>query len=312
MRPRASSFGCVVDGVFGEAEPDMENTDRQLRQFVKIAELKSLSRAADALDVTQSGISRQLASLETFLGKPLFSRTGRGVELTRVGEKLFEVAKAAYANIDEALDSVRDREGVTQGHIRIAVIHTLSYYFMSDVVAEFMVRRESVNLSLISRSSPEVVALVESGKADIGFVYDSAVDSGEFQTTPLFEDEMCVIARGNSPLPDGIDLTTLRYKLVGFPSHYVLRKMLQSSGFALEFAAEAETIDAMLKLVSSGVGACVLPTRIPDKLLVDYGLKKLRIVRPRLRRRVIAIVRDQKQSSPLVQELVGIALAKVR
>ena len=88
--------------------------------------------------------------------------------------------------------------------------------------------------------------------------------------------------------------------------------MLQSSGLALEFAAEAETIDAMLKLVSSGVGACVLPTRIPDKLLVDYGLKKLRIVRPMLRRRVVAIVRDQKHPPQLVQELVKIALAKVR
>jgi DNA-binding transcriptional LysR family regulator len=290
----------------------MANADRQLRHFLKIAELKSLSRAAEALDLTQSGISRQLASLEAYLGKPLFSRTGRGVELTRVGEKLFDVAKAAYANIDEALVSIRDREGVTQGHIRIAVIHTLSYYFMSDVVAEFMVQRESVNLSLISRSSPEVVALVESGKADIGFVYDSAVDSAEFQATPLFEDEMCVIARGDSLLPDDIDLTTLRNKLVGFPSHYALRKMLQSTGLNLEFAAEAETIDAMLKLVSSGVGACVLPTRIPDKLLVDYGLKKLRIVRPRLRRRVIAIVRDQKHSPLLVQELMKIALAKVR
>jgi DNA-binding transcriptional LysR family regulator len=301
----------LVDEIIGEAEP-MANADRQLRHFLKIAELKSLSRAAEALDLTQSGISRQLASLEAYLGKPLFSRTGRGVELTRVGEKLFDVAKAAYANIDEALVSIRDREGVTQGHIRIAVIHTLSYYFMSDVVAEFMVQRESVNLSLISRSSPEVVASVESGKADIGFVYDSAVDSAEFQATPLFEDEMCVIARGDSLLPDDIDLTTLRNKLVGFPSHYALRKMLQSTGLNLEFAAEAETIDAMLKLVSSGVGACVLPTRIPDKLLVDYGLKKLRIVRPRLRRRVIAIVRDQKHSPLLVQELMKIALAKVR
>ena len=290
----------------------MENADRQLRLFVKIAELKSLSRAADALDLTQSGISRQLSALEAHVGKPLFSRTGRGVELTRAGEKLFEVAKAAYANIDEALESVRDKEGVTQGHIRIAVIHTLSYYFMSDVVAEFMVQRESVNLSLISRSSPEVVTLVESGKADIGFVYDSAVDSAELQSIPLFEDEMCMIVGGDSAWPDDIDLTTSRYKLIGFPSHYALRKMLQSSGLAPEFVAEADTIDSMLKLVSSGVGACVLPTRIPDKLIADYGLKKLRIIRPLLRRRVVAIVRDSKHSSPLVRELLKIALAKIR
>jgi DNA-binding transcriptional LysR family regulator len=290
----------------------METPDRQLRHFVKIAEVKSLSRAADALDLTQPGLSRQLASLEAFVGKPLFSRTGRGVELTRAGEALFETAKTAYAKIDETLESVRDREGVTQGHVTIAVIHTLSYYFMSEVVAEFIAQREGVNLSLISRSSPEVVALVESGKADIGFVYDSAVDSAAFRATPLFEDEMCVITRGDSPLRDEIDLTTSRHRLVGFPSHYALRRMLSGSGLTPEFAAEAETIDAMLKLVSSGVGACILPTRIPDKLLADYGLKKLRIAHPKLRRRVVTIVRDQKHAPPLVQELVTIALAKVR
>jgi DNA-binding transcriptional LysR family regulator len=290
----------------------VESPDRQLRYFVKIAELRSLSRAAEILDLTQSGISRQLASLEAYVGKPLFVRTGRGVELTDAGTKLFAAAKQAYGNIDEALDTIRDREGVTQGHVRLAVIHTLSYYYMSDVVAEFISQRENVNLSLMGRSSPEVVALVESGKADIGFVYESAVDSADLVPTFLFEDEMCVIAHATSGLPCEIDLTTDRSRLVSFPSHYALRKMLNSSGLHPEIAAEAETIDAMLKLVSSRVGVCVLPSRIPDKLLLDYGLVKHRIVKPRLRRRVIAIVRKDRHLPPLVRELTEIALANAK
>jgi hypothetical protein len=56
----------------------LENFDRPIRYFVKIAELKSFSKAADHLDLTQSGLSRQLGSLETYLGQALFSRTGRG------------------------------------------------------------------------------------------------------------------------------------------------------------------------------------------------------------------------------------------
>lgn len=289
----------------------MENPDRQLRYFIKIAEMKSLSRAAETLELTQSNISRQLASLEAYIGKPLFSRTGRGVELTGAGERLFATVKPAYATIDEALHTTRDREGVTQGDVRLAVIHTLSYYFMTDVVAEFISQRENVNLSLMGRSSPEVVALVTSGKADIGFVYDSAVDSADLISTPLFEDEMCVIAPISSDLPDEVDLTTARYKLVGFPPHYALRRMFQSSGLHPEVAAEAETIDVMLKLVSSGVGVCILPSQIPDKLLSDHGLKKLSIARPMLRRRVVAIVRGDRHLPPLVRELVETALANV-
>jgi LysR family transcriptional activator of glutamate synthase operon len=57
----------------------MENIDRQVRYFIKIAELKSLSRAADSLDLTQSGLSRQLGALEAFLGKPLLSFVETGI-----------------------------------------------------------------------------------------------------------------------------------------------------------------------------------------------------------------------------------------
>jgi DNA-binding transcriptional LysR family regulator len=285
----------------------MDTPDRQLRYFVRIAELKSLSRAAEDLDQTQSGLSRQLAALEAHVGKPLFVRTGRGVELTEAGARLLEGIQPAYRGIDQTLEAVRQREGVTQGSVRLATVHTLSYYFMADVVAQFVSSREHVNLSVMGRSSPEVVALVESGKADIGFVYDAAVASDALGSTPLFDDDMCLIVRHGVNVDDGADLGAMALRLVGFPSHYALRKMIHSAGLQPEFVAEAETIDAMLKLVSSGVGACILPSRIPDKLLADYGLRKVVIRQPVLRRRVVAITLAQRPPLPLVRELLDCA-----
>lgn len=287
----------------------MDNMDRQIRYFLKIAELKSFSRAADELDMDQSGLSRQLAALETWLQKPLFVRTGRGVTLTDAGQLLQTAARGAYESIDETLAAIREKEGISQGNVRLATVHTLSYYFMSDVVTRFVSKREHVNLSLLGRSSPEVVELVESGKADLGFVYDSAVASPNLLSTPLFEDEMRLIVRAGSTDEQEIDLLAANCKLVGFPPHYALRKMLHSGGLQPVFVAEAETVDAMLKLVSSGIGACVLPSRIPDKLLAEYQLKKIRISRPLLKRRVIAITRAGRTQSPLVSELIAIALS---
>jgi DNA-binding transcriptional LysR family regulator len=289
----------------------MENLDRQIRYFIKIAELKSLSRAADSLDLTQSGLSRQLATLEAYLGKPLFSRTGRGVELTDAGQVLREAARSGYSVVDEALETVREKEGVTQGNIHLAAVHTLSYYFTAEVVASFVGTRPDVNLSLKGRSAPEVVELVETGKADVGFVYDSAVASPDITTIPLFEDEMCLIIREAEACSDGIDLTVSTLKLVGFPRNYALRKMLEGGGLHLKFAAEAETVDAMLRLVSSGVGACVLPCRMPDGIIRDYGLKKIRIAKPVMRRRVVAIVRGDRPPTGLIKQLLDTALLKV-
>jgi DNA-binding transcriptional LysR family regulator len=292
----------------------LENFDRPIRYFVKIAELRSLSKAADHLDLTQSGLSRQLGSLETCLGKALFSRTGRGVELTDAGKLLLEAAKSGYALIDEAIETVREREGVTQGNVRLAAVHTLSYYFTADVLSTFLRARPHVNLSLMGRSSPEVVELVESGKADIGFVYDSAVASDELTSIPLFDDEMCLIARQDDEVEDCIDLTVTPRRLVGFPQGYALRRMLECGGMRLEFVAEAETVDAMLRLVASRVGACILPSRMPDDIISDCRLKKIRILKPSMRRRVVAVVRAGRHPTGLIKELLetAVALAGIR
>jgi DNA-binding transcriptional LysR family regulator len=290
----------------------MDNVDRQVRYFLKVAELSSLSKAAEALDLTQSGLSRQVAGLEAHLGKPLFLRTGRGVELTEAGRSLKEQAEPAYASIDAALESVRLRDGITRGTVRLACVHTLSYYFMGEVAARFVSQHEGVNLFMLGRSSPEVVDLVEAGKADAGLVYDTAVASSAVTLTPLFDDDMCLVVQGRSELSGTVDLTAGTPPLVGFPAPYALRRMLHSGGLEPTFVAEAETVDAMLKLVSSGIGACVLPLRMPDKLLAEYDLRKVTIRAPLLRRRVVAIVRSDRAPTRLVKDLVDTALAVSR
>jgi len=285
----------------------IETLDRPLRYFLCIAELGSLSKAADKLDQTQSGLSKQLGALESKMGQPLFIRTGRGVELTEAGTKLYSALAPAFREIDRTVESVR-RQVDTHGTVRLATVHTLSYYFVAEVFSLFVSTHPDVNLSLLSRSSPEVVALVDNGKADLGFVYDSAVDCGTLASKPLFEDEMALVVLDNSPLESPQDLSALRLRLVGFPAHYALRRMIHSAGLQATYVAEAETIDAMLKLVSSGVGHCILPSRIPHRLLADYGLRKVSIERPALRRRVVAISSTDKVMTPLTSDLLACGL----
>lgn len=284
----------------------METLDRQLRYFLFIAEIGSLSKAAEALDQTQSGISKQLGLLEANIGHALFIRTGRGMELTESGSKLFASLSPAYREIDNAVKSIQAQSS-THGSVRLAAVHTLSYYFTADVVAQFTGARPHVNLSLLGRSSPEVVALVASGKADVGFVYDTAVDSDAVISRSLFDDDMVLICNGQLP-PAMESATEPKLRLVGFPAHYALRRMLHSAGIQATFVAEAETIDAMLKLVSSGIGACILPSRIPDRLLSDYGLIKSALDNKALRRKVVAITSAGKYQSPLATELLNCAM----
>ncbi|MBB3342424.1 LysR family transcriptional regulator [Luteimonas sp. RC10] len=281
--------------------------DRALRYFLCIAELGSLSKASEVLGQTQSGLSKQLAALEAKVGVALFVRTGRGVELTEVGARLYSALKSPFRAIDQALETV-SQQVATHGTVRLATVHTLSYYYAADVVAKFVSSRPHANLSLLGRSSPEVVELVNSGKADLGFVYDVAVDVGTLRSQPLFEDRMSLIVRQSNPLADSAAASPDDLKLIGFPPHYALRRMLHSAGLNASYVAEAETIDAMLKLVSSGIGNCVLPSRIPGKLLEDYELRSVPITDPPLSRWVVVITPADKPMSGLTNEFLRCSL----
>ncbi|WP_137926421.1 LysR family transcriptional regulator [Cupriavidus sp. 2SB] len=284
----------------------METPDRLLRSFLRIAELESLSKAADSVGQTQSGISKQLAMLEAHVGKPLFVRTGRGVALTEAGCKLQAAVEAPYRAIDMAVESIRETHGTTQGTLRIAFVHTVNYYFLADAVASFFANYPDINLSLMGRSSADVVALVEAGRADLGIAYDTAVDTAGLAVHPLFEDDMCLVT---SRTPDaalaeaGINLREQILRLVGFPKGYALRRMVEIAGLQHPYVAEAETVDAILKLVSLGVGDSILPSRLPDKLLNEYGLSKVKIRSPLLRRRIVVVKRTGRQTLPLVETL---------
>jgi LysR family transcriptional activator of glutamate synthase operon len=283
----------------------MDSLDRQLRYFLKIAEYSSLSKAAEELDVSQSGLSRQLATLEALLGQPLFARTGRGVTLTEAGERLQQGTQQHYAQIDAALESAKVEEGSFEGSLRVASIHTLSHYF-AELLKKFVSQHRRVNLSVMARSSPGVVELVEKGRADIGFVYDSAVASEALKSVPLFDDKMClVVQKGRYPTDAEVNLHDADLTLVAFPEDFALRRMLKSANLDGLVGAEANTIDAMLQLVSLGIGGCILPEHTPSRLLDDYHLVKLTISEPLLQRRVVAIVRNTGNVPVLAQQLLA-------
>lgn len=81
--------------------------------------------------------------------------------------------------------------------------------------------------------------------------------------------------------------------------------MLKSAHLDDRVVAEAETINAMLRLCSTGLGGCLLPKQVPSSLLADYGLKKMPLQPPGLRRRVVAIVRKDITPRALSRELLA-------
>lgn len=286
-----------------------EGLDAKIRNFLSISRHGSLSKASEQLGMSQPSLSRQLASLEAHVGNALFRRTGRGLTLTDAGAQLAAAAAPAFLSIDTAVAKLRSDYGVTQGSLRLATVHTLTYYFLGELVGRFVLQHQDVNVSFMARSSTEVVKLVESGHAQMGFVYDSEVASAELESTFLFNETMCVLAK-DCPVGQGVPNTpgTAALKLVVFPTGYALRRMLDVSGLAYSIAAQVETVDAMLGLVASGVGACILPALMPDRILQQYGLARFTDGVPPLSRKVVAIHKRNAAPTPIVQAMRSMAV----
>lgn len=284
------------------------DSDRRLRYFLTIAACGSMSRAADELGISQPSLSRQISALEAYLGRPVFDRNGRGMVLSDVGRTLHRAVAPAFQLIDDTVAKTRDSSSAGSSSLRIAAVHTLTYYFLGDLVSAVAHEGGDANLHLMARSSPEVVDLVASGKAELGFVYDSAVASPGLVSVPLFEDQMCLIARiDDDAYDETTDIWSRPLRLVAFPEHYALRKMLHHSRLNYVVSAETDTVDSALELVSAGIGNCLLPTRMPDRLLQDHRLKKITITGGRLARKVVAIHRDGYALFPLAALTLQIA-----
>ncbi|MFJ3463445.1 LysR family transcriptional regulator [Achromobacter spanius] len=291
----------VSNSVVGEC-------DRRLRYFLRIAALGSVSKAADELNVSQPSLSRQIAALEAFIGKPVFERNGRGMVLSETGLELRRAMEPAFQLIDDTLSKVRDIDAAGQSSLKIAAVHTLTYYFLGNLVSSIAAERGDANLHLMARSSPEVVDLVSSGKVELGFVYDSAVASPGLVSTDLFDDEMCLLARlDDEGFGEEVDPWRQQLRLVVFPEHYALRKMLHHSRLNFVISAETDTVDSLLELVGAGIGNCIVPSRMPDRLLRDYQLRKVSIAGGRLARKVVAIHRDGHRLSPLAELTLKVA-----
>jgi LysR family transcriptional activator of glutamate synthase operon len=228
--------------------------------------------------------------------------------LTDAGKHLASIASTAFMAIDSTITQIREEFGITQGSLRLATVHTLTYYFLGDLVSRFVLQNQDVNVSFMARSSTEVVKLVESGRADLGFVYDSEVASKELVSSALFTESMAIIVKADlQAAPQSIDMAQQSLRLVVFPSGYALRRMLDTCGVSYVVAAEVETVDAMLELVSSGVGACVLPSHIPDRVLEQYHLTRVTDVRPLLKRKVVAIYRADSPPTAITKSILGFA-----
>jgi len=141
---------------------------KQLRAFCHAARLGSVTRAAEALFLSQPAVSLQLGALESELGVKLFERQGRRLNLTHEGEELYELARPLMDGLDSLESDFRDRlRGLSAGELNIAAGSSTILYFLPPLVEAFRDAHPEVQLKLHNVTGKDGLALIRSDEVDL-------------------------------------------------------------------------------------------------------------------------------------------------
>lgn len=142
----------------------------QLRVFTAVAENLSFTRAAEVLFMTQSGVSHQIARLESSIGVELFTRAARSVSLTRAGETLLHHARRLFDALETAVAATRQASDPDRGTLRIGASITACQYIVPEALREFRESFPSYSLRITPGDGPLVTQGLLDGSLDLGIV----------------------------------------------------------------------------------------------------------------------------------------------
>lgn len=246
---------------------------RHLEYFITVAQLKSFTRAAEALHITQPSISKMVKCLEDELGVLLLHRSSKEVELTDAGRAVYSQAKQilfAFRNLDSELSDVINLQ---KGSLRIGIPPIIGASFFPRVIGGFRETYPGITIELVEAGSKTIEKGIEDGTLDIGIVCTLPENTDYFEFLPFVKDPLMVITHPEHRLAGrlGIKLEDLRDEAFvlyreDFSLHdRIIEKCLQH-GFKPKIILESSQRDFMAEMVAAKLGIALFPKKICQEL----------------------------------------------
>lgn len=237
----------------------------QLRTLIHVAELGSLSKAADRLHIAQPALSRQIRLLEEELGVRLFDRHGRGMIITDQGRDALRHALRVMAELEELRASVSDEDAPLRGHVSIGMPPTVADILSEPLVAAFRASHPDATLRIVSAYSGYLLDWMHRGEVDAAILYDPK-SARTLRVQPLLDEVLFLIGPPGAGLSQDVpvDFHKLEDKRLLLPSHghglrSIVARCADEAGFALHVPVEADSYSTLKSLVRSGHGFTILP-----------------------------------------------------
>jgi LysR family transcriptional regulator, nitrogen assimilation regulatory protein len=244
---------------------DIAMNSRQLRFFLQVAELGSVTRAASALYIAQPALSRQIQQLEDELGVTLFHRSDKGVTLTDAGRLLRERAIPLVRHLERVHQEVRDEYNEPSGELTLAIPPSMADLLILPAITQFRLLHPNVTLRVVEYISGVINAwaMVQQGNVDLGVVTDYEPWAGLVRI-PFIQEPLCVIGPRDAGLDfakplDLKEVADLTLILPSRPNTFrlIIETALSEQRLPLKIAAEINTPKLIVAAVEAGLGFAV-------------------------------------------------------
>ncbi len=245
-----------------------------LEAFVSAADKGSITAAARSLGKSHGTLSVALSNLEVDLGVALFDRSGHKPVLTPYGEELLEYARSVLSMSDTLVKKAHGLNKGIEPSLTLAVDDCMSPGRLTDLLKQIQLHYPQLNLELLQPSSPDIPALVQQNRAQLGITVNQSVLPVDYHSRTLGHLQMVVIAGADHPLAGRTHLS-----LEDMAGHLQIWPASRHSLHAFFYPPVSphrwtvERMSEVVDMVEAGIGWSVVPSH-----LVAAGLKRKTLV----------------------------------
>jgi DNA-binding transcriptional LysR family regulator len=236
----------------------------QVEGFLEVARRGSVSRAAEALFITQPTLTARLKALERDLGTPLFLRTPHGMRLTDAGHAWVPYAERALRALVDGREALAQVMSASAGHLMLAAAPAVSTYVLPELLERFVSEHPRVEVSVRTGHSEDVVDLVLRDEVQIGL--GRAIRHADLELRPFHTEDLVLVCAPDHPFTkrSAVPIAEVAgQKLIMFDrtsSYYeITQGAFLSAGVSLRGLMELDSIEAAKKMVERGLGVALLP-----------------------------------------------------
>jgi len=286
-----------------------------MQGFLEVARRGNVSRAAEAIYVSQPTLTARLHALETELGEKLFVRTRQGMRLTDAGRAFLPYAERATQAVKEGREAIAELNSASAGHLVIASAPAVSTYLLPPLLERFAAAHPRVEVAVRTGHSEEVLQMVLKSEVQLGLGRD--LRHHDIDLIPFYEEELGLMVAPGHHFADRKSVTMADLsgeQLILFDrtsSYYELTQAsFASAGLTPRSMFELDNIEATKKMVERRLGVALLPRTAVAVEVAAGTLRRVPISDglPMRRRLVVMRRRDLGPPSGVVKAFVDLLL----